>query len=177
MPVMNFDLEDGLDPVSFTLKHEDAERFAAFMQHCFDLEQVQNTHISELEEQIEGLTARAERLRCLGNLLVKCMNGEGSMDHTFNAIETWEAAEQETPDSSLARLKDDIRTEVWNEINGPVSASGEPVIPAPPPLDDRALRLCYAIEQAGASETLTEASVLASELHNVLLRHCAEQAA
>lgn len=34
MPVMNFDLEDGKAPVSFTLKPEDAERFMAFMNEC-----------------------------------------------------------------------------------------------------------------------------------------------
>lgn len=69
-------------------------------------------------EAAEGLTARAERLRCLGNLLVKCMNGEGSMDHMFNAIETWEAAEQETPDSSLARLKAESLESILEEKFG-----------------------------------------------------------
>jgi hypothetical protein len=34
MPVMNFDLEDGKPPVSFALKQEDADRFAAFMAEC-----------------------------------------------------------------------------------------------------------------------------------------------
>lgn len=34
MPFMNFDLEDGLPPVSFTLKPQDAERFMAFMAEC-----------------------------------------------------------------------------------------------------------------------------------------------
>jgi len=34
MPLMNFDLEDGLPPVSFTLKPQDAERFMAFMDEC-----------------------------------------------------------------------------------------------------------------------------------------------
>lgn len=34
MPVMNFDLEDGLPPVSFSLKESDAERFVAFMAEC-----------------------------------------------------------------------------------------------------------------------------------------------
>lgn len=34
MPVMNFDLEDGLPPVSFTLKTDDAERFMDFMAEC-----------------------------------------------------------------------------------------------------------------------------------------------
>lgn len=34
MPVMNFDLEDGLPPVSFSLKTEDCERFMEFMAEC-----------------------------------------------------------------------------------------------------------------------------------------------
>jgi len=34
MPVMNFDLEDGLPPVSFSLNANDAERFVAFMAEC-----------------------------------------------------------------------------------------------------------------------------------------------
>jgi hypothetical protein len=34
MPVMNFDLEDGLPPVSFSLKDEDCERMIAFMAEC-----------------------------------------------------------------------------------------------------------------------------------------------
>lgn len=34
MTVMNFDLDDGLPPVSFALKPADANRFAAFMADC-----------------------------------------------------------------------------------------------------------------------------------------------
>lgn len=34
MPQMNFDLEDGLPPVSFVLKPEDCARFVAFMRRC-----------------------------------------------------------------------------------------------------------------------------------------------
>ncbi|SEO79236.1 hypothetical protein [Nitrosovibrio sp. Nv6] len=34
MPVMNFDLEDGLPPVSFSLKEADCVRFMAFMAEC-----------------------------------------------------------------------------------------------------------------------------------------------
>ena len=34
MPVMNFDLEDGLPPVSFSLKTKDCERFMEFMAEC-----------------------------------------------------------------------------------------------------------------------------------------------
>lgn len=34
MSVFNFDLEDGLPPISFTLKPADAERFMAFMAEC-----------------------------------------------------------------------------------------------------------------------------------------------
>lgn len=35
---------------------------------------------------------------------------------------------------------------------------------------DKALALCHAIERAGASEALTKASVLASELHTEILK-------
>ena len=34
MPVMNFDLEDGFPPVSFSLKPEDCKRFMDFMAEC-----------------------------------------------------------------------------------------------------------------------------------------------
>lgn len=34
MPVMNFDLEDGQPPVSFSLKPQDCERMVAFMNEC-----------------------------------------------------------------------------------------------------------------------------------------------
>jgi hypothetical protein len=34
MPVMNFDLEDGKPPVTFTLKESDTVRFVAFMAEC-----------------------------------------------------------------------------------------------------------------------------------------------
>ncbi len=34
MPVMNFDLEDGFPPVSFSLKPEDCQRFMDFMAEC-----------------------------------------------------------------------------------------------------------------------------------------------
>jgi hypothetical protein len=34
MPVMNFDLEDGKPPVTFTLKEADTVRFMAFMAEC-----------------------------------------------------------------------------------------------------------------------------------------------
>lgn len=34
MPVMNFDLEDGLPPVSFSLKTVDCDRFMKFMAEC-----------------------------------------------------------------------------------------------------------------------------------------------
>ena len=37
MPVMNFDLEDGLPPVNFALSPEDAERFMAFMDECHEI--------------------------------------------------------------------------------------------------------------------------------------------
>jgi hypothetical protein len=34
MPVMNFDLEDGKPPVTFTLREADTVRFMAFMAEC-----------------------------------------------------------------------------------------------------------------------------------------------
>lgn len=34
MPVMNFDLEDGLPPVSFSINGEGAQRFMNFMAEC-----------------------------------------------------------------------------------------------------------------------------------------------
>lgn len=34
MPIMNFDLEDGKPPVSFSINTEGAERFIAFMAEC-----------------------------------------------------------------------------------------------------------------------------------------------
>ena len=37
MPQMNFDLEDGQEPVSFLLSSADSERFMAFMAHIVDL--------------------------------------------------------------------------------------------------------------------------------------------
>tara|TARA_Y100000815_G_C12941655_1_gene349455 strand:- start:26 stop:295 length:270 start_codon:yes stop_codon:yes gene_type:complete len=36
MPQMNFDLEDGQEPVSFLLSSADSERFMAFMADCTD---------------------------------------------------------------------------------------------------------------------------------------------
>jgi len=60
MPVMNFDLEDGHSPVSFTLKHEDAERFMDFMQNCHDLEQTLDNlrrHASEVEDERDALAS------------------------------------------------------------------------------------------------------------------------
>ena len=36
MPQMNFDLEDGQDPVSFVLSKADADRFISFMADCTD---------------------------------------------------------------------------------------------------------------------------------------------
>jgi len=34
MPIMNFDLEDGKPPVSFSINNEGAERFMEFMAEC-----------------------------------------------------------------------------------------------------------------------------------------------
>jgi len=36
MPIMNFDLQDGKPPVSFSINNEGAERFMAFMAECVE---------------------------------------------------------------------------------------------------------------------------------------------
>lgn len=92
------------------------------------------------------------------------------LSHLPEAREALDAS----PGVSVARLRDEIRAEVENEINGPIQM-GEPVLPKPPTLSEQALRMCYRIERAGASPELTEASVLANELLKVL-RHQAEEA-
>lgn len=63
MPQMNFDLEDGHDPVSFVLKSQDADRFIAFMEDCTealrresDLLATSRAH-DELVEAVEALLA------------------------------------------------------------------------------------------------------------------------
>jgi hypothetical protein len=38
---MNFDLEDGLPPVSFSLKSDDCDRFMAFMAECQAIKEAQ----------------------------------------------------------------------------------------------------------------------------------------
>jgi hypothetical protein len=62
MPLMNFDLEDGLEPVSFTLKLGDAERFMAFMAEC-------NGYMKQRDELVAALialeTANDKRCGCL----------------------------------------------------------------------------------------------------------------
>ena len=40
MPVMNFDLEDGLRPISFDLKAQDCERFMEFLAECQAIKEV-----------------------------------------------------------------------------------------------------------------------------------------
>jgi hypothetical protein len=42
MPVFNIDLEDGNDPVSFSLNNNDARRFMAFMAECEQIKKGQN---------------------------------------------------------------------------------------------------------------------------------------
>lgn len=49
MPVFNFDLEDGLPPVSFPLKTEDVGRFMDFMAECNDARK----RIAELEKALQ----------------------------------------------------------------------------------------------------------------------------
>ena len=52
MPIMNFDLEDGQPPVSFSLRSVDAERFMAFMNDCNKAADVLR-HIAEIDGPIE----------------------------------------------------------------------------------------------------------------------------
>jgi len=66
MPVMNFDLEDGLPPVSFTLRESDAERFMTFIDECQAIKEAAGGKDAErldylVEEgcQIENLTLQS----------------------------------------------------------------------------------------------------------------------
>jgi hypothetical protein len=71
MPVMNFDLEDGLPPVSFSINGEGAERMMNFMAECQqnrDAHAMLTAEISELRARIESLVADAERLDKLEQL-------------------------------------------------------------------------------------------------------------
>ena len=47
MPQMNFDLEDGKPPVSFSIRADDCERFAAFMAEC---EALRAQHVGTTQE-------------------------------------------------------------------------------------------------------------------------------
>jgi hypothetical protein len=64
MPQMTFDLEDGQEPVSFSLSAADGKRFQAFMADCHDavsdrkgLLDQQNAHIERIEKLEEELQA------------------------------------------------------------------------------------------------------------------------
>ena len=63
MTVMNFDLEDGLPKVSFTLKPDDAERFVRFMAEC------EETRTSLAHWKVFGEHAEGERSRLQGEVM------------------------------------------------------------------------------------------------------------
>lgn len=66
MPQMNFDLEDGQEPVSFLLSKADSERFMAFMADCTDA-------IKERQELLsvqERLESRVDELAGQRGLLI-----------------------------------------------------------------------------------------------------------
>lgn len=58
MPQMNFDLEDGQEPVSFALSKADGERFMAFMADC-------NDAIKERQELLDQQGAHLDRIEQL----------------------------------------------------------------------------------------------------------------
>lgn len=60
MPVMNFDLEDGLPKVSFTLMPDDANRFMAFMEECNGYMKQRDTAWKELRQIREAIKANPE---------------------------------------------------------------------------------------------------------------------
>lgn len=72
MPLMNFDLEDDQEPVSFMLSTADSERFMAFMADCTDAIQErqglldeQNVHLDRIE-QLEKELAQLKQKRTGG---------------------------------------------------------------------------------------------------------------
>lgn len=72
MPQMNFDLEDGQEPVSFPLSNADSERFMAFMADCTDaikerqgLLDEQSEHLDRIE-QLEKELAQLKQKRTGG---------------------------------------------------------------------------------------------------------------
>lgn len=62
MPQMNFDLEDGQDPVSFVLSKADGDRFIAFMEDCTDAIRRRDQLVEELEAAQDYAEDRARVL-------------------------------------------------------------------------------------------------------------------
>jgi hypothetical protein len=62
MPQMNFDLEDGQDPVSFVLSKADGDRFMAFMEDCTDAIKRRDQLVEELEAAQDYAEDRARLL-------------------------------------------------------------------------------------------------------------------
>ena len=62
MPQMNFDLEDGQDPVSFVLSKADGDRFIAFMEDCTDAIKRRDQLVEELEAAQDYAEDRARLL-------------------------------------------------------------------------------------------------------------------
>lgn len=91
MPIMNFDLEDGLPPFSFSINGEGAERMMNFMSECQqdrDAHAMQSAEIAELRAKVESLAADAERYRFLRDV---CPDDEepAIMRHVTNDWGNW----------------------------------------------------------------------------------------
>jgi len=113
MPVMNFDLDDGLPSVSFTLKYEDADRFIAFMQHCYDLEQTVDNlkrHSSEVEDERDALVAHVELLTRVAEKLSTV--APEYLDHLAADAHL---VLRDAPATSLARVRGEVRHQVAEE--------------------------------------------------------------
>lgn len=75
MPVMNFDLEDGLRPISFDLKAQDCERFMEFLAECQAIKEVLaepqqrkpwvGLTVEEVDELQSGLSASHADVRAI----------------------------------------------------------------------------------------------------------------
>src|SRR5688500_2000418 len=122
MAVMNFDLEDGLPPVSFDLKPYDAERFAAFMSECHAALAAAPT--PAWPRECEELCKAAEQFQQVVNELWKAENPDELQDGD-TAMDEEEARE--------------LRSESWKALESAIyymrkrmSASPAPTPPVQP---------------------------------------------